>query len=117
MAAMDQGWGASLLLSLSVSSHPIAPTSEFTVMSKGNEACRPFATGPLTPSAWPLLADGLNLLSSLSPGGQQTGRGPPGHPRVPGGQARPQEANLPHKRFCKSQAAAGLTDKILIAIT
>lgn len=114
---MTRGGGASLLLSLSVSSHPTPPTSGFIVISKGNDAWRPFATGPLTPSAWPLLANGLNLLSGLSPGGQQTGRGLPGHPRVPSGQARPQEANLPHKRFCKSQAAAGLTDKILIAIT
>ena len=106
-----------MLLSLSVSSRPIPPASEFTVMSKGSVAWRPFATGPLIPSAWPLLADGLNLLFSLSPGGQQTGRGPPGRPKVPGGQARPQEANLPHKRFCKSQVATGLTNKILTAIT
>lgn len=111
------GWGGKSASKPRCLFWSIPPTPEFTVMSKGSDAWRPFATGPLIPSAWALLADGLNLLFSLSPGGQQTGRGLLGRPKVPGGQARPQEANLPHKRFCKSQVATGLTNKILTAIT
>lgn len=52
---------------------PITPASQLTVKFKGDNGWKHLWVGPLTPSAWPTLADGASC-PPCHPGGRQTGR-------------------------------------------